>query len=317
MTTAPETTETAAPDHPVTVLPDVYGPVTLRTLFTASVHFGHPAKRWHPRMAPYIFTKRNGAHIIDLSKTLEQLEKAREFLGGIAGTGGEVLMVGTKKQAQAAVAEEATRVGAMYINQRWLGGMLTNFQTIQARIERLVHLQEAIAKNELPTQTKRETLRVENEVARLNKFFGGIREMTKVPDAIYVVDIMKERIAVSEANRLGIPVVAIVDTNCDPEQVQYPIPGNDDAVRSVRLLTAQLASAIAEGRELARKTAEEQLAQEAELEAQEEAARAHAQAQAAARAAAATALPQPEVAQTTPGSTAPGPSGQAQASPDS
>ncbi len=288
MTTATETTEAApvqAPDAQAEE--DLYGPLNLRQLFVASVHFGHPTKRWHPRMAPYIFTKRNGSHIIDLSKTLAQLEEAKQFIRDAAGKGKQVLMVGTKKQAQAAVQEEATRVGAMYINQRWLGGMLTNFQTIQARIERLVYLQEAIAKGELQTQTKRETLRIENEVARLNKFFGGIRDMTSVPDAIFVVDIMKERIAVAEANRLGIPVVAIVDTNCDPAQVTYPIPGNDDAVRSVRLLTAQIASAIAEGRDVARKAAEDQLAEEAELEAQEEAARAQAQAAAAARVAAA------------------------------
>ena len=238
-------------------------------------------------MEPYIFTKRNGAHIIDLSKTLECLETAKEFVTKTSSEGGEILLVGTKKPAQATIAEEATRVGSMYINQRWLGGMLTNFQTIQARIERLVYLEEAIAKDELPTTTKRETLRIEHEVVRLNKFFGGIKEMVRLPAAIFVVDVIKEKIAVAEANRLGIPVVAIVDTNCDPSVVQYPIPGNDDGVRAIRLITAEIATAIATGRDVAVKLAQERMAEEAELEAQEEAARAQAQAEAAARVAAA------------------------------
>ena len=238
-------------------------------------------------MAPYIFTKRNGAHIIDLSKTLEHLEAAKEFVQETSAAGGEILLVGTKKPAQATILEEATRVGSMYINQRWLGGMLTNFQTIQARIERLVYLEEAIAKDELPTTTKRETLRIEHEVVRLNKFFGGIKEMVRLPAAVYVVDVIKEKIAVAEANRLGIPVVAIVDTNCDPSLVQYPIPGNDDGVRSIRLITSEIATAISTGREVATKRAQERMAEEAELEAQEEAARARAQAEAAARVAAA------------------------------
>ena len=246
-------------------------------------------------MEPYIFTKRNGAHIIDLSKTLECLETAKEFVAKVSAEGGEVLLVGTKKPAQATIAEEATRVGSMYINQRWLGGMLTNFQTIQARIERLVFLEEAIAKDELPTTTKRETLRIEHEVVRLNKFFGGIKEMVRLPTAIFVVDVIKEKIAVAEANRLGIPVVAIVDTNCDPSVVQYPIPGNDDGVRAIRLITAEIATAIANGRDVAVKLAQERMAEEAELEAQEEAARAQAQAEAAARVAAAAA--QAEAAQ--------------------
>ena len=238
-------------------------------------------------MEPYIFTKRNGAHIIDLSTTLECLETAKEFVTKTSAEGGEILLVGTKKPAQATIAEEAARVGSMYINQRWLGGMLTNFQTIQARIERLVFLEEAIAKGELPTTTKRETLRIEHEVVRLNKFFGGIKEMVRLPAAIFVVDVIKEKIAVAEANRLGIPVVAIVDTNCDPSVVQYPIPGNDDGVRAIRLITSEIATAIATGRDVAVKLAQERMAEEAELEAQEEAARARAQAEAAARVAAA------------------------------
>ncbi len=256
-------------------------------------------------MEPYIFTKRNGAHIIDLSKTLECLETAKEFVQGLSSQGGEILLVGTKKPAQATIAEEATRVGSMYINQRWLGGMLTNFQTIQARIERLVFLEEAIAKGELPTTTKRETLRIEHEVVRLNKFFGGIKEMVRLPAAVFVVDVIKEKIAVAEANRLGIPVVAIVDTNCDPSQVQYPIPGNDDGVRAIRLITSEIATAIATGREVAIKVAQERMAEEAELEAQEEAARARAQAEAAARVAAAAAQAEAAPAEASQGEAAP------------
>ncbi len=262
-------------------------------------------------MEPYIFTKRNGAHIIDLSKTLECLETAKEFVQGLSSQGGEILLVGTKKPAQATIAEEATRVGSMYINQRWLGGMLTNFQTIQARIERLVFLEEAIAKGELPTTTKRETLRIEHEVVRLNKFFGGIKEMVRLPAAIYVVDVIKEKIAVAEANRLGIPVVAIVDTNCDPSQVQYPIPGNDDGVRAIRLITSEIATAIATGRDVAIKVAQERMAEEAELEAQEEAARARAQAEAAARVAAAAAQAEAPQAEAAPAVTATEETGQA------
>ena len=255
-------------------------------------------------MEPYIFTKRNGAHIIDLSKTLECLDAAKEFVAKVSSEGGEVLLVGTKKPAQATIAEEATRVGSMFINQRWLGGMLTNFQTIQARIERLVFLEEAIAKGELPTTTKRETLRIEHEVVRLNKFFGGIKEMVRLPSAIFVVDVIKEKIAVAEANRLGIPVVAIVDTNCDPSVVQYPIPGNDDGVRAIRLITSEIATAIANGRDVAVKLAQERMAEEAELEAQEEAARAQAQAAAAARVAAAAAQAEAAQADTTQTATA-------------
>ena len=286
MTTPDTVEEVPVPSTPSPAEP-ANGPINLRALFAASVHFGHPTKRWHPRMEPYIFTKRNGAHIIDLSKTLDCLETAKEFVQKTSAEGGEVLLVGTKKPAQATIAEEATRVGSMYINQRWLGGMLTNFQTIQARIERLVYLEEAIAKDELPTTTKRETLRIEHEVVRLNKFFGGIKEMVRLPAAVFVVDVIKEKIAVAEANRLGIPVVAIVDTNCDPSVVQYPIPGNDDGVRAIRLITSEIATAIATGRDAAVKLAQERMAEEAELEAQEEAARAQAQAEAAARVAAA------------------------------
>ena len=192
-------------------------------------------------------------------------------------------MVGTKKQAQAAIEQEAKRADAYYINQRWLGGLMTNFQTIQSRIERLILLEDQIAKGELPVQTKREALGVQHEVARLNKYLGGIKEMTRLPAALFVVDIGKEEIAIHEANRLGTPVVAIVDTNCDPDLVQYPIPGNDDSVRSVRLITSQIANAILEGKGTAQKAREDRMAADAELEAMEAAERAKMQAAAAAR----------------------------------
>lgn len=236
-------------------------------------------------MAEYIFTKRAKAHIIDLAKTVAAIEKAKEFVRGVAARGGEVLMVGTKKQAQEAIREEGERVGAWYINQRWLGGMMTNFQTIQTRIERLVYLEDAFAKGTVVAQTKRESLRLQTEVKRLNSFFGGIKEMNRLPDAIYLVDTGKENIAVKEAKRLGIPVIAMTDTNCDPADADYPIPSNDDSVRSVRLITAHIADAIAAGKAAFQSQQDELLAEEAELEAQEAAARAEAQEAASERAA--------------------------------
>ncbi|MEE8046828.1 MAG: 30S ribosomal protein S2, partial [Dehalococcoidia bacterium] len=262
-------------------------PLDLRSLFVAGVHFGHPSKRWNPKMAEYIFGKRSRAHIIDLSKTVVSLKAAKVFIEKIVGQGGECLMVGTKAQAQGAIKEQADKVGAMYINQRWLGGMMTNFQTIQHRIERLVYLEDAFAKDTIVAQTKRESLMLAAEVERLNKFFGGIKEMEKLPQVLFIVDIEKENIAVAEAKRLGIPVVAIVDTNCDPTQVEFAIPGNDDSVRSITLITQHIVEAIASGKAAAKIALEERLAAEAELEAQEAAARAAAQAKAAERAAAA------------------------------
>ncbi|TDI87505.1 MAG: 30S ribosomal protein S2 [Chloroflexi bacterium] len=260
-------------------------PLDLRSLFVAGVHFGHPSKRWNPKMAEYIFGKRSRAHIIDLSKTVTMLKTAKDFIEEIVGRGGECLMVGTKAQAQVAIREQANRAGAMYINQRWLGGMMTNFQTIQARIERLVYLEDAFAKGTIVAQTKRESLMLAAEVERLNKFFGGIKEMEKLPQVLFIVDIEKENIAVAEARRLGIPIVAIVDTNCDPTQVDYAIPGNDDSVRSITLIAQHIAEAISAGKVAAQKARDERLAAEAELEAQEAAARAAAQAKAAERAA--------------------------------
>jgi small subunit ribosomal protein S2 len=215
------------------------------------------------------------------------LKTAKEFIEKIVGEGGECLMVGTKAQAQGAIKDQADKAGAMYINQRWLGGMMTNFQTIQHRIERLVYLEDAFAKDTIVAQTKREALMLAAEAVRLEKFFGGIKEMTKLPQVLFIVDIEKENIAVAEAKRLGIPVVAIVDTNCDPTQVDYAIPGNDDSVRSITLITQHIAEAIAAGKASAKLASEEKMAAEAELEAQEAAARAAAQAKAAERAAAA------------------------------
>ncbi|MDG0866297.1 30S ribosomal protein S2 [Candidatus Lucifugimonas marina] len=260
-------------------------PLDLRSLFVAGVHFGHPSKRWNPKMAEYIFGKRSRAHIIDLSKTVTSLKAAKEFIEKIVGQGGECLMVGTKAQAQSPIKEQAEKAGAMYINQRWLGGMMTNFQTIQRRIERLVFLEDAFAKDTVVAQTKRESLMLAAEVVRLNKFFGGIKEMEKLPQVLFIVDIEKEKIAIAEAKRLGIPVVAIVDTNCDPTEVDYAIPGNDDSVRSITLITQHIAEAISSGKAAAKAAREERLAAEAELEAQEAAARAAAQAKAAERAA--------------------------------
>jgi small subunit ribosomal protein S2 len=253
------------------------------------VHFGHPSKRWNPKMEKYIFAKRARSHIFDLAQTVEATEKVKDYLRKASANGARVLMVGTKKQAQEVIRENALRCGAWYINQRWLGGMLTNFQTIQKRIERLIYLEDALAKGTVETQTKRESLRLETEVKRLNKFFGGIKEMDKLPDILFIVDTEKEDIAVREARRLGIPIVAIVDTNSNPDDADFIIPGNDDAVRSVGLLTSHIADAILEGKEQFRVEQEEKMAADAELEAQEAAARAAAQALAAERAAAAAA----------------------------
>jgi small subunit ribosomal protein S2 len=264
---------------------ETLAPLDLRSLFVAGVHFGHPSKRWNPKMAEYIFGKRSRAHIIDLSKTIVSLKAAKEFVEKIVGQGGECLMVGTKAQAQAPIKDQAIKAGAMYINQRWLGGMMTNFQTIQRRIERLVFLEDAFAKDTVVSQTKRESLMLASEVVRLNKFFGGIKEMEKLPQVLFIVDIEKEKIAIAEAKRLGIPVVAIVDTNCDPTEVDYAIPGNDDSVRSITLITRHITEAISSGKAAAKLAREERMAAEAELEAQESAARAAAQAKAAERAA--------------------------------
>ena len=223
--------------------------ISMKQLLEAGVHFGHQTRRWNPKMAKYIFTDRNGIYIIDLQKTTKKVDEAYSFLRDIAEQGKSVLFVGTKKQAQEAVKDEATRVGMFYVNERWLGGMLTNFTTIQRRVGRLKELEGMGADGVFDVLTKKEVQQLRHEMARLEKYLGGIKEMNKLPGALFVVDPRKERIAVAEARKLHIPIVAIVDTNCDPDEIDYVIPGNDDAIRAVRLLTGRMADAIQEGRQ--------------------------------------------------------------------
>lgn len=221
--------------------------VTMKQLLDAGAHFGHQTRRWNPKMKRFIFTDRNGIYIIDLQQTLTYIDKAYEFVKETVAHGGTILFVGTKKQAQEAIAEEATRVGMPYVNQRWLGGMLTNFQTVHKRLQRLKELEAMEQTGGFEGRTKKEILMLTREKNKLERSLGGIRDMQKVPSAVWVVDTNKEHIAVGEARKLGIPVIAILDTNCDPDLVDYPIPGNDDAIRSAALLTKVIASAVAEG----------------------------------------------------------------------
>ena len=221
--------------------------ISMKQLLEAGVHFGHQTRRWNPKMAKYIFTERNGIYIIDLQKTVRKVDEAFNFIRSVAQEGKKVLFVGTKKQAQEAVKEEAVRAGMFYVNERWLGGMLTNFQTIQKRIKRLKQLEQMEQDGTFEVLTKKEVLALRHEMERLEKFLGGIKEMNRLPGALYVVDPRKERIAVAEARKLNIPIVAIVDTNCDPDEIDYVIPGNDDAIRAVRLLTGRMADAVIEG----------------------------------------------------------------------
>ncbi len=223
--------------------------VTMKALLEAGVHFGHQTRRWNPKMAEYIFTERNGIYIIDLQKTVKKVEEAYEFLKDVAANGGEVLFVGTKKQAQEAIEAEAKRCGMHYVNQRWLGGMLTNYRTIRKRIDRLHELEQMEEDGIFDVLPKKEVIQLRHERDRLEKFLSGIKNMDRIPDALYVVDPRKEKIAVNEARILGIPVVAIVDTNCDPDEIDYVIPGNDDAIRAVKLLTETMANAILEGKQ--------------------------------------------------------------------
>lgn len=222
--------------------------VTMRELLESGVHFGHQTRRWNPKMKRFIFTERNGIYIIDLLQSLSYIDRAYEFVKETVAHGGSIMFVGTKKQAQEAIAEQATRVGMPYVNQRWLGGMLTNFSTVYKRLQRLKEL-EAIDFEDVAASglTKKELLVLSREKTKLEKTLGGIREMSKVPSAVWIVDTKKEHIAVGEARKLHIPVVAILDTNCDPDEVDYKIPGNDDAIRSVTLLTRVIADAVAEG----------------------------------------------------------------------
>ena len=257
--------------------------LTVRSLLEAGVHIGHPTKRWHPKMQPYIYQKRQKIHILNPQITLKHIEIAAEFVTELTSGGGSILFVGTKKQAEIVIAEEAVRCGSMYVNRRWLGGLMTNFQTIQTRIDYLVRLEESIAKGELHTTTKREAQRAATEVRRLNNYLGGIKTMTKLPDAIYVVDIIKESIAIAEAKRLGIKIVAMVDTNCDPTGIDYLIPSNDDASRAISIITRRISNAVLDGHERHRVAEEERLAAETEIEELEAQAREAAQTAAAAR----------------------------------
>ncbi|RAL26318.1 30S ribosomal protein S2 [Thermoflavimicrobium daqui] len=223
--------------------------VTMKQLLEAGVHFGHQTRRWNPKMSKYIFTERNGIYIIDLQKTVKMMEQAYNFVRELATQDATVLFVGTKKQAQEAVKEEAERCDMFYINHRWLGGTLTNFQTIRKRIDRLHELEKMEQDGIFEVLPKKEVILLKKEQARLEKFLGGIKHMKKLPDAIFIIDPRKERIAVAEARKLNIPIISIVDTNCDPDEVDYVIPGNDDAIRAVRLFTAKIADAILEGRQ--------------------------------------------------------------------
>ncbi|EAX48636.1 ribosomal protein S2 [Thermosinus carboxydivorans Nor1] len=231
--------------------------ISMKQLLEAGVHFGHQTRRWNPKMAPYIFTERNGIYIIDLQKTVKKVEEAYNFIRDVAAQGQSILFVGTKKQAQEAVKEEATRCDMFYVNERWLGGMLTNFQTIQKRINRLRELEDMEEKGVFDVLPKKEVMALRHEMERLQKFLGGIKNMNKLPGALFIIDPRKERIAVAEARKLGIPIVAIVDTNCDPDEVDYVIPGNDDAIRAVKLLTSKMADAVLEGRQGEQLAAEE------------------------------------------------------------
>ncbi|OGO78450.1 MAG: 30S ribosomal protein S2 [Clostridiales bacterium GWB2_37_7] len=223
--------------------------ISMKQLLEAGVHFGHQTRRWNPKMAEFIFTERNGIYIIDLQKTVKKVEEAYDFVKSVAEEGKDVLFVGTKKQAQESIESEAIRANMFYVNQRWLGGMLTNFKTIKKRIERLNTLETMEKDGTFDVLPKKEVIQLKKEMEKLEKNLGGIKNMVNLPGAIFVVDPRKEKIAIQEAHILGIPVVAIVDTNCDPEEVDYPIPGNDDAIRAVKLLTAKISDAILEGRQ--------------------------------------------------------------------
>ena len=239
--------------------------ISMKQLLEAGVHFGHQTRRWNPKMAPYIFTERNGIYIIDLQKTVKKLEEAYFFVRDIAVAGESILFVGTKKQAQDAIKEEAERAGQFYVNARWLGGMLTNFKTMRTRIARLNQLKKMQEDGTFDLLPKKEVIKLQLEIAKLEKYLGGVKEMKKLPGAMFVVDPRKEKNAIAEAKKLGIPVVAIVDTNCDPDEIDYVIPGNDDAIRAIKLISQTMANAVIEGKQ------GEQLEVEAKEEAKAEA----------------------------------------------
>jgi small subunit ribosomal protein S2 len=224
--------------------------VSMKMLLESGVHFGHQTRRWNPKMRPFIYTERNGIHIIDLQQTVKCLEDAMDRVKDLAANNKKVLFVGTKKQAQDAIREEADKADMPYVNQRWLGGMLTNFQTIQARIRRLDDLEERRDTGGFERLPKKEVIKLEEQIARLNKLLGGIRKLSRLPDAVFIVDPQREHIVVAEALRLGVPIIAMVDTNCDPTVVDYPIPANDDAIRAIRLVTSRIADAALEGKTL-------------------------------------------------------------------
>ncbi len=236
--------------------------ISMKQLLEAGVHFGHQTRRWNPKMAEYIFTERNGIYIIDLQKTVKKVEEAYYFIREVAMSGQSVLFVGTKKQAQDSIKEEAERADQFFVNARWLGGMLTNFKTIRRRIERLKELMQMEQEGVFDVLPKKEVIKLRGEMEKLEKYLGGIKDMKDIPGALFVVDPRKERIAILEARKLGIPVVAIVDTNCDPDEVDYVIPGNDDAIRAVKLIAAKVADAIIEGRQGEQLSASESVEEE-------------------------------------------------------
>ena len=240
--------------------------VSMKQLLEAGVHFGHQTRRWNPKMAKYIFTERNGIYIIDLQKTVKKLDEAYNFVRDIAAEGGDILFVGTKKQAQESVREEAVRCGMHYVNARWLGGMLTNFRTIRRLIDRMEQINKMREDGTFEMLPKKEVAKLELELEKLEKFLGGVKTMDKLPKAMFIVDPRKERIAVSEARKLNIPIVAIVDTNCDPDEIDYVIPGNDDAIRAVKLIAGAMADAVLEGRQGTQDAPEAEEVQEAAAE---------------------------------------------------
>ncbi len=239
--------------------------ISMKQLLEAGVHFGHQTRRWNPKMAPYIFTERNGIYIIDLQKTVKKVDEAYNFIREVAAAGESVLFVGTKKQAQEAMKDEATRCNMFFVNERWLGGMLTNFKTIQTRIARLRKLEAMEADGTFDVLPKKEVIGLKHEMEKLTKYLGGIKDMKKLPGALFIVDPRKEHIAVLEARKLHIPIVATVDTNCDPDEIDHVIPANDDAIRAVKLLTSKMADAVLEGRQgmQIEEAAEETVAEEA------------------------------------------------------
>jgi small subunit ribosomal protein S2 len=221
----------------------------MKQLLEAGVHFGHQTRRWNPKMAQFIFTERNGIYIIDLQKTVRKLEEAYNFVRDIAAEGQSLLLVGTKKQAQDAIREEAERVGMFFVNARWLGGMLTNFKTMRRRVERLNQLKKMEEDGTFDMLPKKEVIKLRGEIDKLVKYLGGVKDMNRLPGALFIVDPRKERNAIAEARKLGVPIVAIVDTNCDPDEIDYPIPGNDDAIRAIKLISQTMANAVLEGRQ--------------------------------------------------------------------